>query len=237
MTVQPFPVVFATGQLLTAEVWAAQAVALDDRTRLFADNGADDSIAGMARRLLDAAPERFDLVAHAMGGFVAFELMRTAPGRVRRLALLGTLAPADTPEQNARREGYLRLVREGRFAAVVEERIPILVHPDRRGDDTIIGPVRRMAAQTGPERFLAQQRAIMTRLDSRPGLGAIACPVLLIRGREDAIASDAHQQEMLAALPAARLATVDACGHLATLERPEAVNALLRAFLDAAEPG
>jgi pimeloyl-ACP methyl ester carboxylesterase len=233
MTGETTPVVFAAGQLLTRAVWAPQADALADRAQVFADNRADDTIAGMAERLLAAAPPRFDLAAHAMGGFVAFEVMRRAPDRVRRLVLMSTLAPADTPVQTARREGYLRLVEAGRFDEVVEERIPILVHPDRRSDQALIGAARAMAADTGAEAFLRQQRAIMGRADSRPSLSAIACPTLLVMGRQDGIVTEAHQDEMAAAIPGARLEIIEACGHLATLERPEAVNALLRGFLDA----
>jgi pimeloyl-ACP methyl ester carboxylesterase len=232
MPPSPTPVVFAAGQLLTRALWAPQSQTLADRPQVFADNAADETIAGMATRLLAAAPDRFDLAAHAMGGFVAFEVMRRAPERVRRLVLLATLATADAPAQTARREGYLRLVEAGRFAAVVEERLPILIHPDRRGDAALVAEARRMAAETGAEAFLRQQRAIMTRPDSRPGLSAIRQPTLLVMGRQDGIVTRAHQDEMLAALPDARLEVVEACGHLSTLERPEAVNGLMAAFLD-----
>ena len=226
------PVVFVARQLLTPALLAPLAGALSRRERIIADNGSDDSIAGMAERLLvREASSCFDLVAHAMGGFVAFEVMRQAPARVRRLVLPATLAPADTPVQTQRREGYLRLVEAGRFDDVVEERLPILVSPDRRHDVALIAAVRAMAAGTGAERFLRQQRAIMTRADAQPGLAAIACPTLLIMGRQDGIVTRAHQEEMLAAIPRARLEIVDDCGHLASLERPEAINALLEAFL------
>jgi pimeloyl-ACP methyl ester carboxylesterase len=160
--------------------------------------------------------------------------MRRAPGRVRRLVQISTLAPADTPVQTARREGYLRLVEAGRFTEVVEERIPILVHPDRRGEAALVGAARAMAAETGAAAFLRQQRAIMTRADSRPGLAAIACPTLLVVGRQDGIVTQAHQDEMASAIPGARLEIIEDCGHLATVERPEAVNGLLRGFLGGA---
>jgi pimeloyl-ACP methyl ester carboxylesterase len=168
-----------------------------------------------------------------MAGFVAFEMLRQSPGRVERLVLMSTLASADTPKQTARREGYLRLVEQGRYDEVIAERIPMLVHPERAGDAPLIEDLRRMAREIGPEDFLHQQRAIMSRPDSRRGLAAISCPVLLIHGRADAIATREHQQEMLDVIPDARLETVADSGHMIPLERPEQVNALLRDFLAA----
>jgi pimeloyl-ACP methyl ester carboxylesterase len=168
-----------------------------------------------------------------MGGFTAFEVMRHAPGRVLSLVLIATLAPNDGPAQTERRQGYVRLVEAGNFDGVVEERIPMLVHADRRGDDGLLGVVRRMASDTGAERFLGQQRAIMSRVDSRPGLGAITVPTLLIRGDHDGITTQAQQDEMLRGIPDARLEVIADCGHLPTLERPQETNRLLTAWLAA----
>jgi len=226
------PIVFASGQLLTAAVWAPQIEALSPgREVILADHTHDDTIAGMADRLLAAAPAQFCLVAHAMGGFVAFEVMRRAPERVERLALLATLAPADGPTQTQRRQGYIRLVEEGRFEAVAEERIPMLIAPARRGEAALTQAIRQMARDTGPEIFLRQQRAIMSRPDSRPGLPHITAPTLIVWGEEDGITTAAHQSEILLGVPNARLETLPACGHLLTLEQPERVNGLLAAFL------
>jgi pimeloyl-ACP methyl ester carboxylesterase len=229
-------VVFASGQLLTAEVWAPQITALSGAYDLrLSDHGRDDTIAGMAARLLAEAPDSFHLVAHAMGGFTAFEVLRQAPQRVASVVLIATLAPNDGPAQLERRQGYIRLVEQGRFADVVEERIPILVHPARREDAPLLTVVRRMAAETGAERFLRQQRAIMGRPDSRPSLQAIATPTLLVRGAQDGITTEAHQAEILAGVPGARLETIDHCGHLPTLEKPQTTSRLLADWL-AAQP-
>lgn len=227
-------VVLASGQLLTAAFWAPILERLGSAHDFrHADNTRDDSVQAMAQRLLDGAPASFDLVAHAMGGFVAFEVLRTAPQRVRRLVLVSTLAPNDGPAQIERRQGYARLVEAGQFARVVEERIPILLHPDRQADARLLGLARQMAAETGPETFLRQQHAIIARPDSRPSLPAIHCPTLLMRGDSDGIVSQAHQDEMLAALPNARLETLAMCGHLLTLERPDETAHLLSAWLSA----
>ncbi|MDB5434173.1 MAG: alpha/beta hydrolase, partial [Phenylobacterium sp.] len=94
MAVSRPAVVFASGQLLTDEVWAPQVAALSaDYDLRMSDHGRDDTIAGMAARLLEGAPPRFHLAAHAMGGFTAFEVMRQAPQRVISLVLIATLAP------------------------------------------------------------------------------------------------------------------------------------------------
>ncbi len=225
----------ASGQLLTAESWAPQRAAWADRDVRHADHTQDDTIAGMADRLLAAAPPRFALVAHAMGGFVAMEVMRRAAPRVARLALVATLASADGPAQTARRQGYIDLVTAGRFEQVIEERIPMLFPPDRRDDPVLLGAARRMAADTGADTFLRQQRAIMGRIDSRPSLGRITVPALLIRGTGDGITTAEQQADMLAAMPGARLETLPGVGHLPMLEAPAATTAILTRWIDEAE--
>ena len=227
------PIVLITGQLLTDAVWQPLIDAWAGREVIVADNRSDDTIEGFAQRLLDNAPPRFVLIGHAMGGFVAFEVMRRAPERVVKLALISTLASADGPAQTARRQGYIDLVESGRFDQVVEERIPILFPEEKRSDERLLGIARRMAADTGAETFLAQQRAIMARIDSRPRLGEIAVPTLLIWGEKDGITSRAHHDEIFEAIPGARLEVVPGAGHLPTVEAPEVVVPLLTDFIDA----
>lgn len=227
------PIVLITGQLLTDAVWQPLLDAWTDREIILADNRSDDSIEDFAQRLLDDAPPKFVLIAHAMGGFIAFEVMRRAPERVAKLALLSTLASADGPAQTARRQGYINLVESGRFDQVVEERIPILFPEEKRGDERLLGIARRMAADTGADTFLAQQRAIMARIDSRPRLGEIAAPVLLIWGEKDGITSRAHHEEIADAIAGAGLAVVPGAGHLPTVEAPGVVVPLLTDFIDA----
>lgn len=226
------PIVLMTGQLLTDAVWEPLLEAWSDRNVIVADNRSDDTMEGFAQRLLDNAPPKFVLIGHAMGGFVAFEVMRRAPERVAKLALLSTLASADGPAQTARRQGYIDLVESGRFDQVVEERIPILFPEEKRGDERLLGIARRMAADTGAETFLAQQRAIMARIDSRPRLGEIAVPTLLIWGEKDGITTRAQHEEILEAIPGARLEVVAGSGHLPTVEAPEVVVPLLTDFVD-----
>lgn len=232
MTADTVPVVLIPSQLLTRALWNNQIAALSERySFIHADHGQDDTMAGIAQRLLDAVPGPFALVAHGMGGFVAFEVMRRAGNRVTRLVLMSTLATADGPAQTARRQGYLDLVTAGRFADIVDERVPILLPPQRQNDPALVDLVRKMALDTGPERFLRQQRAIMARVDSRPDLPAIVCPTLILRGSEDGISTLDQQAEMAGLIPNARFVALDGCGHLLPVEAPAAVSALMAEFL------
>ncbi len=220
--------VLVCGQLLTAEVWAPVIAAGFARVNLaVADHTRDPTVGEMAARLLHEAPAAFHLAGHAMGGFVALEVMRRAPERVLSLALLASAASADGPAQTERRRGYIAQVQAGGFEKMVDERVPTLVHPARREDAPLLVAARCMALQTGPEVFTVQQRAIMSRPDSRPSLGAIACPTLLLAGREDPFAPPDQQEELHASISGSRLETVDHCGHLLTLERPRTVARLL----------
>lgn len=227
------PIIMITGQLLTGAVWQPLIDAWGDREVIVADNRSDDTIEGFAQRLLDNAPPKFILIAHAMGGFIAFEVMRRAPERVAKLALISTLASADGPAQTARRQGYIDLVESGNFDQVVEERIPILFPEEKRNDERLLGIARHMAADTGAETFLAQQRAIMARIDSRPRLSEIAVPTLLVWGEKDGITSRAHHEEILEAIPGARLEVISGAGHLPTVETPDVLVPLLADFVDA----
>jgi len=158
------------GEQLPA-LWRFGPVVLADHTR-------DDSMRGIARRILAVAPRRFTLVGLSMGGYVAFEIMRTSPDRVVRLVLLATSARADTPERTDHRHAQITLARNGRFGEVLDQLFPVWVHRSRRNDEVLRRIVQRMAEETGPEAFIRQQTAIMTRPDSRSDLSAIRCPPL-----------------------------------------------------------
>ncbi len=141
-----------------------------------ADHTRDDTIAAIARRILAAAPPRFALAGLSMGGYIAFEIMRQAPQRVAKLALLDTGPRAETPQQTEGRRPRIELARAGRFAEVEDGLFPLLVHRDRHGDAALKSIVRAMGEETGAEVFLRQQQAIMGRADSRPALGGHCMP-------------------------------------------------------------
>lgn len=228
------PLVLVPGLLCDAALWAPQLAALRDETPCWvAELTRDDTMAGMARRVLDEAPfERFALAGLSMGGMVSMAIVREAPERVLRLALLDTNARPDTPERTKERLQFMALAqREGSFAPINRSLMPRLVHPSRLADAQLIEAIDAMAMRVGVAGYLNQQRAIIARPDSRPGLGSIACPTLVLCGREDILTPLELHEEMAERIPGARLVLVDQCGHMSTMEQPEAVNAALRSWL------
>jgi len=228
----PLPIVLVPGLNCSARLYAEQIPALwQFGSVTVADHRRDDSMASIARRILGAAPPRFALAGLSMGGYIAFEIVRQAAGRVAKLALLDTGARAETPERTAQRKPLLELARGGRFMEIFDDQFPLLVHRSRHGDTALKAAVRAMNEETGPQAYLRQQQAIMSRPDSRPGLATIACPTLVLVGDEDALTPPALAHEMAGAIAGARLVVVPQCGHLSTLERPRAVSDALVEWL------
>ena len=226
--------VLIPGLLCTRDLFAHQIAALEPtRQIVVADHTRDDTMPALAQRLLAGAPERFALAGLSMGGYVAFEVMRQAPERVTRLALLDTSARPDTAEARARRQGQIAAAQAGRFEEVQAELWPRLVHPDRVGDRALERIARAMMRESGVETFVRQQRAIIERPDSRALLSSIEVPTLVLVGEGDVLTPAELAREMAAAIPRASLVVVPDCGHLSTLERPETATDALRAWLAA----
>jgi pimeloyl-ACP methyl ester carboxylesterase len=226
------PLLLLPGLLCDEALWAPQRVALADAAEIrVADLTGDDTVAAMARRALAGAPERFALAGLSMGGYVALEIVATAPRRVERLALLDTSARADTEEQKRRRRGLIQLASRGEFKGVTPRLLPLLIHPTRLGEEALTSVVMGMAERVGKDAFLRQQKAIMGRPDRRPLLPSIRVPTLVVCGDEDALTPVERSREIAAGIATSRLTIVPDCGHLSTLERPEPVNAALRRWL------
>jgi pimeloyl-ACP methyl ester carboxylesterase len=222
------PGLFATPAFYEAqlpELWRFGPVTVADHTR-------DDSMAGIARRILAAAPPRFALCGHSMGGYVAFEILRQAPQRVARLALLDTAARADAPEQSERRRSQIAIAAARGMKAIAELQYPALVHPSRHADTALRLRVERMAQDTGAEAFVRQQTAIMDRPDSRPTLAAARGPALVLVGEQDGVTPPDRAQEMADGIAGARLVRLPDCGHMCAMEQPEAVTRALVAWLE-----
>src|ERR1700680_1462452 len=183
---EPLPTLLLPGLLSSARLYAPQLPKLwQFGPVMVADHRRDDSIAASARRILDPPPPCFSLLGLSMGGYIAFELLRQAPERVARLALLDTTARADAAEHSVRRAELIELARSGRYDEIADLTYPGLVHPDRQGDQALREMVRCMAQETGAEAFIRQQTAIMNRRHSRGDLAAIGCPTLVLVGDAD----------------------------------------------------
>ena len=220
------------GLLCDDRLWRDQASALADVAEIkIADLTRDDSLDAMADGAIAGMPDRFALAGLSMGGYVAFAILRRAPGRVARLCLLDTSARPDTPEQARRRRGLLALARTGRFRGVTPRLLPQLLHPGRLtelGDE-----VMAMAERVGKDAFLRQQLAILKRPDSRPNLPGIRVPTVVVVGAEDQLTPPDHAAEIAAKVPGAELHILKDCGHLAPIERPAEVSHLMRCWLSA----
>ena len=196
-----------------------------------ADMTRADSIAGMAQEALSQAPEGpLCLAGHSMGGYVALEIMRQAPQRVGKLALLNTHARPDTPESTENRRRLMAMA-EKDFEGVASALLPKLMAPEHLKDPVLTGLIGAMALGTGKEAFIRQETAIIGRIDSRPHLKDIRCPTLVVAARHDALMPVEILEEMAKGIPDARLEVVEDSGHMASMEQPEKVLALLREWL------
>lgn len=229
----PSLLLFLPGLLCDARLWRDQAAALGGGMRVVvADLTHDETVGAMAARALRGLPADAPLAVCglSMGGYVAFEIMRRAPERVARLALFDTSARPDTPDQTRRRRALLALSESGMFRGVTPRLLPQLLHP-RNVAGPLGAEVMAMADRVGRPAFHRQQRAIMSRPDSRPDLPAIRVPTLVGVGEEDTLTPPELAEEMAALIPGARLTRLPDAGHLPPMEQPEAVTALLREWL------
>src|SRR5262245_10182329 len=227
---EPLPIVLIPGLNCSARLYADQIPVLW-RPVTVADHTRDDSMNAIAARILAAAPPRFAVAGLSMGGYLALAIMRQAPERVQKLALLDTSARPESPEQTARRKPQIALAQDGRFAEVPPLQFPFFVHRNRQGDDALRTRVRLMAEETGAEVFLRQQHALITRADARPLLATIKCPTLVLVGDGDELTPPALSRELADGIAGSRLVIVADCGHLSTMERPEAVNRALAEWM------
>ncbi len=221
--------VLLPGLLCDEALWRHQVAALADLADVMvADLTRDDDIDAMAARILDQAPETFALAGLSMGGYAAQAVMRRAPQRVERLALIDTSYLADSPEQIQRRTDFINLAERGKFKGITPRLLPMLISPGRLADKELCDSVIAMAERIGKEAFIRQQKAIMSRPDGTLDLGRIQCETLVLCGRDDSIVPVDLHEKMAAMIPNAGLVVVEDSGHLSPLEQPVAVSRAMR---------
>jgi pimeloyl-ACP methyl ester carboxylesterase len=228
---QNLPLLLVPGLLCSARLYAAQIAALWPHGQVtVADHRRDDT---MAARILKDAPPHFALAGLSMGGYIAFAMMRLAPERIAKLALLDTSARPDSPEAKGGREKFIAMAQAGKLHDVVETLTPKFLHRNQVKDESLKKIVREMAHDTGPDAFVRQQKAIMSRPDSRPLLSEIGCPTLVLVGEGDELTPPELAREIAADILGSTLAVIPDCGHLSTIEKPDAVNAVMSNWLSA----
>lgn len=227
------PLVLVPGVLCDEDLYRDQVPALASHAdvSITLEHTRHDTLPGIARAILDAAPPRFALCGLSMGGIIAFEIMRQQPERVSRLALLDTNARNILADERKVREGRMRLVANGHVDVMIGLQLSRFIPLTRLGDEALVDRVLKMVRRVGAATYLRQERALLQRVDSRLSLGAIACATLVLCGREDTATPLALSQEIAAAIRGSTLEIVEECGHLSTMERPDAVNAALLRWL------
>ena len=207
------------------------------------DHGLADSLPAMARQLLSAAPPRFALAGHSMGGRVAMEVLRHAPQRVAGVALLDTgYAPLPAgqagADETAKRQALLHLAQTQGVAAMARQWVQGMVQPARLADAALVDGIVAMMARKTAAHFAAQVSALLARPDAAPVLASLAVPTLLLCGAHDSWSPPAQHQQMLDLAPpgVADLVVVPEAGHMAPMERPEAVATALLAWLARVAP-
>jgi pimeloyl-ACP methyl ester carboxylesterase len=224
------PLVLLPGFMCDADLWRDM---VPDLEKLgppqFGNVYSDDSLEGMARRVLDDAPKRFVLVGFSMGGFVARVLTLMAPERVIGVAFIASSARGYSPQEVAQRQAAAAGVQVTRTST---RGIARGLHPDRESDPELIGRLRDMQKRLGPE--VHKRQASIVRLDGYADLEHIACPSLVVACRQDRLRSFDETKRMAERLPQARFEVLEECGHMAPLEKPHELATLLSDWISGA---
>ncbi|MCL3882284.1 alpha/beta hydrolase [Marivita sp. GX14005] len=227
------PIVLLPGMMCDARLFEPQIRALSaTHPVMVAPITQGQRIEEIASGLLDALPQKFALAGLSMGGIVAMELLRRAPDRVTRIALMDTNCLAETPQMAANREPQIIKVKAGKLAEVMRDELkPNYLAPGPQRP-SVLQTVMEMAQTLGPEVFVRQSRALQRRRDQQPTLRKIRQPALVLCGAHDALCPVKRHVFMAELIPHARLAVIDDAGHLPTLETPDAVSDALREWLE-----
>ncbi len=189
-----------------------------------------ETISSLAENLLNVLPSEFALCGFSMGGYVAFEILRQAPDRVSHLVLINTTHRLDVPEIRQRRKDFIALAEKGKFQGVTPQLIPMLLAQKNVQNHDIRHIIFDMAKQIGREGFIRQEKAILGRQEALSLLPNIQKPVLIIGGQEDKVILPEHLTEMHRLIPGSCLFLLENVGHIAPLEAPQQVHALLESW-------
>ena len=226
------PLVLLPGMMCDARVWTTQLTVMSyERPVTIAPVCAGERIEEIASELLSSLPSKFALCGHGMGGCIALEILRRAPERVIRLALLGTNPLSDTPQEAADREPRMIGAKSGRFESMLAQD----VLPRHVGGGPLraqaIADMQEMALSLGADVFARQERAMQRRRDQQGTLRRITQPTLILAGENDQIVPLKRQEFLAELIPYAKLVVMQGTGHMSMLEDPEGVTEALYAWM------
>lgn len=214
------------GLLCNERVWQHQLVHLADIANSLVLPLRDNTPQKMVDFVLSHAPETFALAGHSMGGWLAMEVIAAAPERITQLCLLNTTAAADSNEKKAFRKQMIERCDQGLFTAVATELADKFIYHKK-----LMPEVTTMFHTEGAAVFKNQERAMLMRRDCLPLLTKVLCPTLVIHAEQDAVFTFADNKALADTIVGARFTIINDCGHMAPMEQPEAVTALLRQWL------
>ncbi len=228
------PVLFLPGMMCDARLFTPQIGALSARWPVMTyPIGGHPTMAALAAEVLTTAPPEFALAGLSMGGIVAMEILRQAPARITRLALLDTNPLAERGDAKARRIPQMQAVQAGNLRRVMRDEMKPNYLTDTPNRQVVLDLCMEMAMALGPDVFLNQSTALRDRPDQCATLQGFNGPSLVLCGRQDALCPVERHELMAKLLPNAQLEIIDGAGHLPTLEQPETTTAALRRWLEA----
>lgn len=213
-------------------MWRAQLDALAAWNPHVADVHARcDTIEAMAAALLAEHDGALVLCGASMGGMVAMEAARQAPGRIAGLALLGTDPNPESDDMRRVRKAAIERFDQGKLREVIEPNVAFAFHPDNARKEELVDTYLRFVLEAGAEQLIRQNRAVIARPDARRHLPHLQCPALVMCGEQDQLTPPGKSRQIAALVPHARLVLVPRCGHMLTMEQADIVNATLRQWL------
>lgn len=225
------------GHLCSPGMWRRQVAQLSASYDLHVPSiGAHDTIRGFSKALLTGLPDSFSVAGFSLGGYIAMDMIRIAPQRIRRVALLDTVSHVDTPEQQARRDANLRRAAEGGFANIRSEFCAALSGPVIARDAALREEIDAMVIAHGADTYRIQQTAMRNRESFEMLLKQLTCPLLVAYGEEDALTPPAAHHAMAVRAPHAALVGIPGAAHMSPVEQPIAVGCLLDMWMQLPSP-
>jgi pimeloyl-ACP methyl ester carboxylesterase len=227
------PLVLIPGLMADARVFLPQLVRLGaDRAMQVALATKGETVEQMSEAIIPGLPEKFALLGHGLGGDIALDIIRRIPDRVTRVILLATDPLSEPPQAAAARESRIVAAKSGRLAEAMREEVPLSAIVDAPWRDEIMALIKDMALGLGEGVFLRQSRALQRRPDQQKTMRRVKLPVLVIAGESDTLVPMRRQEFTANLMPYGKMVVIEAAGHLACLEQPDAVSEAIAAFLD-----